>query len=162
MKNERKIEMKFSYSNLKSAEQSGNRIGNWHGLPVLASSKYGLKNKGSGVYYIVYDDNNKIVRYKNGDWYEYGTVSETGSVDEYRSPRSYVQEYQSPQYYKEETHAVCGKTASQCDGTAATAHDEPIGDVKIGIDVDAVLQNAREMTIDSLLEGFNYGLEAKG
>ena len=154
--------MKFSYSNLKSAEQGGNRIGNWHGLPVLASSKYGLKNKGSGVYYIVYDDNNKIVRYKNGDWWEYGIVSEAGNVDEYRSPRAYVQEYQSPQYYKEETHAVCGKTASQCDGTAAAAHDEPIGDVKIGIDVDAVLQNAREMTVDSLLEGFNYGLEAKG
>ena len=154
--------MEFSYSNLKSADQGGNRIGNWHGLPVLASSKYGLKNKGSGVYYIVYDDNNKIVRYKNGDWGEYGTVSESGNVDEYRSPRSYVQEYQSPQYYKEETHAVCGKTASQCDGTAAAAHDEPIGDVKIGLDVDAVLKGAREMSVVSLLEGFNYGLVAKG
>ena len=73
--------MKFSYNNLKIAEQSGNRIGNWHGLPVLASSKYGLKNKGSGVYYIVYDDNNKIVRYKDNDWYEYGiVVNEAGTV----------------------------------------------------------------------------------
>ena len=161
MKNERKIEMKFSYSNLKSADQGGNRVGNWHGMPVFASSQHGLKNKSSGVYYIVYDDNNKIVRYKNGDWYEYGTVSEAGNVDEYRSPRAYVQEYQSPQYYKEETHAVCGKTASQCDGTAAAA-EEVVGDVKISIDVDAVLKNAREMTVDSLLDGFNYGLEAKG
>ena len=162
MKNERKIEMKFSYSNLKSADQGGNRVGNWHGMPVFASSQHGLKNKSSGVYYIVYDDKNKIVRYKNGDWYEYGTVSEAGNVDEYRSPRSYVQEYQSPQYYKEETHAVCGKPANQCDGTAAAADCGPIGDVKIGIDVDAVLKNAREMTVDSLLDGFNYGLEAKG
>lgn len=162
MKNERKIEMKFSYSNLKSADQGGNRVGNWHGAPVFASSQHGLKNKSSGVYYIVYDDNNKIVRYKNGDWYEYGTVSEAGNVDEYRSPRSYVREYQSPQYYKEETHAVCGKTADECDGTAAAADCGPIGDVKIGIDVEAVLKNAREMTVDSLLEGFNYGLEAKG
>ena len=131
-------------------------------MSVFASSQNELKNRGSGTYFIVYDDNNKLVRYKNGDWWEYGTVNEAGNVHEYSSPRHYAREYQSPQYYKEEAHAVCGKTASQCDGTAAAAHDGPIGDVKIGIDVDAVLKNAREMTVDSLLEGFNYGLEAKG
>jgi hypothetical protein len=39
----------------------------------------------------------------------------------------------------------------------------PIGDVKLEIDVEAVLKSARELTIDSLLEGFNYGLDvAKG
>ena len=142
--------MKFSYNNLKIAEQSGNRIGNWHGLPVLASSKYGLKNKGSGVYYIVYDDNNKIVRYKDNDWYEYGiVVNEAGTVNEYSSPR----------FYEEEAHVICGKTADKCDGTATAADCGPIGDVKIGLDVDAVLKNAREMTVESLLEGFDYGLD---
>lgn len=146
--------MKFSYNNLKIAEQSGNRIGNWHGLPVLASSKYGLKNKGSGVYYIVYDDNNKIVRYKDNDWYEYGiVVNEAGTVNEYSSPR----------FYEEEMHVICGKRVDECDGTATAADCGPIGDVKIGLDVDAVLKNAREMTVESLLEGFDYGLDvAKG
>ena len=33
-----------------------------------------------------------------------------------------------------------------------------IADVKLEIDVDEVLQAARTMTVDSLLEGFNYGL----
>lgn len=158
--------MKFSYSNLKSADHSGNRVGNWHGVPVFASSQNGLRNKSSGVYYIVYDDGNKIVRYKSGDWYEYGTVSESGSVDEYRQPRAYVQEYQSPQYYTEETtHAVCGKKASECNGTttAPAAHDSPIGDVKMEIDVEATLKGARTMSIDDLLAGFDYGLDvAKG
>lgn len=156
--------MKFSYSNLKSADQSGNRIGNWHGVPVFASSQNGLKNKGGGVYYIVYDDGNKIVCYKNGDWYEYGTVSESGTVDEYSTLRRYVREYQSPQYYTEKTHAVCGKSASACDGTAAAAAtDSPIGDVKMEIDVEATLKSARTMTINDLLAGFDYGLDvAKG
>ena len=36
---------------------------------------------------------------------------------------------------------------------------EVIADVKIGIDVDKVLKAARELTVDSLLEGFNYGLD---
>lgn len=159
--------MKFSYSNLKGADQSGNRVGNWHGVPVFASSQNGLKNKSSGVYYIVYDDGNKIVRYEIGDWFEYGTVSESGSVDEYSTLRRYVQEYQSPQYYREEetTHAVCGKKTSECDGTtaAAAATDSPIGDVKLELDVEATLKGARTMTIDDLLAGFDYGLDvAKG
>jgi hypothetical protein len=40
----------------------------------------------------------------------------------------------------------------------AVATEPVVGDVKLGIDVDDVLKNAREMSIDSLLVGFNYGL----
>jgi hypothetical protein len=30
------------------------------------------------------------------------------------------------------------------------------------LDIDAILEGCRTMTVDSLLEGFNYGLDAKG
>ena len=160
--------MKFSYNNLKMMEQCGDRVGNWKGFPVFASRKVNLDKKANGVFFIVYDDDNLIVKKDNGTWYCYGQVSASGQVEECNKRRYNV--YAEPVYCHDTqayeppaAHAVCGKTASQCDGTAAAAYDEPIGDVKIGIDVDTVLQNAREMTVDSLLEGFNYGLDmAKG
>ena len=154
--------MKFSYANLKSADYSGDRVGNWKGYPVFASTKFGLNEKASGAYFIVYDDDNEIVRKIDGDWYSFGQCNEGGSVIEWDRRRKYSTVATAYSYRSEEAHAVCGKTASECDGTAAAAHDEVVGDVKIGIDVDAVLKNAREMTVDSLLAGFDYGLEAKG
>jgi hypothetical protein len=58
---------------------------------------------------------------------------------------------------------VCGKSDNECDGTAAAAaYEEVVGDVKVGLDIDALLSSVRTMTIDSLLEGFNYGLDVKG
>lgn len=38
-------------------------------------------------------------------------------------------------------------------------NEEIIGDVCLGLMVDEMLSSARDMTVDSLLEGFNYGLE---
>lgn len=153
--------MKFSYANLKSADYSGDRVGNWKGYPVFAATKFGLNEKASGAYFIVYDDDNEIVRKIDGDWYSFGQCSEGGQVLEWDRRRKYSTVATAYSYRSEEAHAVCGKTADECDGTAAAA-EEVVGDVKIGIDVDAVLKNAREMTVDSLLEGFDYGLEAKG
>ena len=40
--------------------------------------------------------------------------------------------------------------------------ERPIGDVKLEIDVDAVLKKARETSIDDLLDGFMIGILAKG
>lgn len=156
--------MKFSYSNLKNAEQNGNRVGNWHGKSVFALKSTRMDSVGSGAYYILYDDENKIVAMdRYGTWYVYGVVSESGNVDEYSKPQHYVKEYESPQYYQTETHAVCGKKAAECNGTATAADLGPIGDVKLGLDIDKVLENAREMTVEFLLEGFDYGLDvAKG
>lgn len=156
-----KIEMKFSYDNLKMMEQCGDRIGNWKGLPVFSSRKMNIDDKASGAFFIVYDDDNIIVKRDNGAWYCYGQVSAGGQVTECDKRRYGV--YAEAVTYEAAAHAVCGKSADECDGTAAAAAVEgPIGDVKIGIDVDAVLKNARTMTVDSLLEGFNYGLDAKG
>lgn len=160
--------MKFSYQNLKSAEYSGDRVGNWKGFPVFASRKMNLDDKASGAFFIVYDDDNLIVKRDNGVWYCYGQVSAEGQVEEcnkrrynvYAEPVTYCYDTQT---YEPAAHAVCGKNAAECDGTAAVdANDSVVGDVKVGLDIDALLSSVRTMTVDSLLEGFNYGLDAKG
>lgn len=149
--------MKFTYSNLKNASKEGIRIGNWKGKGVFACNSGALDRKGSGAFYILYDDENKLVGSNGGNWYCYGTVSESGNVNEYSTARRYTVGYEAPKYY-EQPHAVCGKPAKECNGTAANA-EEVMGDVKLGLDVEAALKAAREMTVESLLEGFNYGLD---
>ena len=163
---ERKNEMKFSYDNLRIADRTGERVGNWKGRPVFASMKMDLGNRGTGAFFIVYDDNNLIVKKDDYDtWWTFGQVSETGSVDECdkRKYNLFANAYCATgvEAAAAAAHAVCGKNDAECDGTAADC-EEVVADVKIGIDVDATLKAAREMTIDSLLEGFNYGLDAKG
>ena len=151
--------MKFSYDNLRMMEQFGDRVGNWKGFPVFAVRAMNLDNKSGGAFFIVYDDDNVIVKRDNGAWYCYGQVNVEGQVEEC-SKRRY-NAYAEPVTY-EAAHVVCGKSDSECDGTAAAAADEVVGDVKVGLDIDALLSSVRTMTIDSLLEGFNYGLDAKG
>jgi hypothetical protein len=75
-----KIEMKFSYQNLKMAELGGDRVGNWKGFPVFASRRVLVDDKASGAFFIVYDDDNVIVKRDNGVWYCYGQVSAEGQV----------------------------------------------------------------------------------
>jgi hypothetical protein len=159
-----KIEMKFSYDNLRLMEHSGDRVGNWKGLPVFASRKARVDGSGSGAFLIVYDDDNRIIKCDNGTWYCYGEVSESGQVTEWDYKKKYLIYCHDTQAYEPApTHAVCGKNSAECDGTAAVdANDSVVGDVKIGLDIDALLNSVRTMTVDSLLEGFNYGLEAKG
>ena len=153
--------MKFSYGNLKLMEQCGDRIGNWKGLPVFAVRKMNLDSKSGGAFFIVYDDDNVIVKRDNGVWYCYGQVNAAGQVTECDKRRYNV--YAEPMTYREAVaaHVVCGKNEAECDGTAAAA-DEVVGDVKLGLDIDALLSSVRTMTVDSLLEGFNYGLDVKG
>ena len=134
--------MEFTYSSLKAFEKTGGSLGKWSGLPVFAASKYDLKDKGNGVYYILYDDSNIIVKRIDDVFYAYGTVDRMGSVDEWGSKEAYLDLSEK----KEKTVP------------AAPAVAPVVGDVKLEIDVDDVLKNAREMSIDSLLEGFNYGL----
>lgn len=162
--------MKFSYDNLKMAELNGDRIGGWKGLSVFAVSKHNLSDKASGAYFVVYNDDNTIVR-RNSDgcWYSFGKCGRDGQVVEWDKKRynPYAEAtYYDDTYsyaYESAVHAVCGKTEKECDGRAAAVADVgPIGDVKLEIEVEAMLKSAREMTINSLLEGFDYGLDAKG
>ena len=138
--------MEFTYGNLKSFEKTGESLGKWSGLQVFPASKYDLKSKGNGVYYILYDDSNIIVKRIDDVFYAYGTVDRVGSVDEWGSRAPYLDLSE-----KKKAKPMPAAPAPQIPVAV-------VGDVKLEIDVDDVLKKAREMSIDSLLEGFNYGL----
>ena len=140
--------MEFSYYELKKwAQNNGGSFGNWNGYPVFTCSCNDLINMGSGVYYILYDDDNKIVKSKHDEWYVYGTIRENGKVDEYVSPRKY--------------HLVVGHKEVETTSVYIPGYEVAspvVGDVKTEIDVEGTLKKAREISIDDLLAGFNYGL----
>ena len=81
--------MTFDYNTLKRASRDGSRLGNWNGKAVFAASANDLENKGSGAYYILYDDENRIVARTNNGWKSFGEVTSQGSVNEYSSARNY-------------------------------------------------------------------------
>ena len=166
--------MTFDYNTLKRAAKDGLRLGSWNGKAVFATPSSRLDNLGSGAYYILYDDENKIVAKTSNGWKSYGEVNESGSVNEYSSARNYKTPAEAaaaarkassaawPQTsgmrYSSEpipqaTMKVCGAT----EGTYAPGYDvseRPTGDVKLEIDVEGTLKKAREMTVESLLDGF--------
>ena len=167
---------------LKKAEKEGLKVGNWNGKSVFASSANHLENKGSGAYYILYDDENKIVARTNSGWKSYGEVTEQGSVNEYSSARNYktpAEAAQAARKAKEERSSAAWpqtsgmryssepipqavmKVSYADEGTYAPGYDRaerPVGDVKTEIDVEKTLKMAREMTIEDLLEGFLPGV----
>ena len=146
--------MNFTYQILRQAEASGDRIGNWKGMPVFACRSNNLKHKGSGAYFILYDDENKIVGMFQDDWYEYGTVSSTGNVSELDRRRLYGESKPKPKSTPKKEVPQTYTAEPQKEEAAAV-----VADVKIGIDVDATLKAARTQTIADLLAGFKYGLD---
>ena len=144
--------MEFTYNSLKDAAYEGLKLGNWNGKAVFTCSKKELEDRGNGAYYIVYDDNNSLVSKSGYTWTKYGEVDRAGSVHECKLQTYHLSMEQ------QECHAVCKKPGNECNGTVEVSA-AVIGDVKLGIDVDETLRAARTMTIESLLEGFNYGLD---
>lgn len=150
--------MTFDYNTLKQAAKEGSRLGNWKGKSVFAASATKLQKLGSGAYYILYDDENKLVGRDGEYFYSYGTVNESGNVSEYSTRRRYNQVCEA---YHDHGYNNVPAAVSYTPGYDVS--ERPVGDVKAEIDVEATLRRAREMTVESLLEGFNYGLnEAKG
>lgn len=148
--------MKFNYNTLKEAERSGQRVGNWNGKPVFACAQRNLDNKGSGAFYIVYDDGNKIVERTNGAmWWEFGYVTEQGSVNEKSQRVKYMVDSSS---YTSNKKQEKYEEPKKKEVPTAPTHEPVVADVKLEIDVEATLRRAREMTIDDLLDGFNYGM----
>lgn len=135
--------MGFSYRDLKIAEENGYRIGNWKGQSVFSCSSDNLSEKGSGAYFVLYDDENILVK-KNGSgvWMAYGSVSTNGEVNEYSSSRRY-------------TVVEAPEVVSTSYTPGYDIEERPMGDVKCEIDVETTLKKAREMSINDLLEGFN-------
>lgn len=172
--------MTFDYNTLKRAARDGSRLGNWNGKAVFAASANSLDNKGSGAYYILYDDENRIVARTNNGWKSFGEVTSQGSVNEYSSARNYKTPTEAAQAarkastsgmrYSSEPIPQAVMTVSYADeGTYAPGYDRaerPVGDVKTEIDVEKTLKMAREMSIKDLLDGFlpgvSYDTVAKG
>ena len=146
--------MKFDYNSLRTAANKGARLGAWKGKSVFACSCEDLENEGTGAYYIVYDDDNALVgRSSSGGLWKYGSVDVNGSVSEL----SQSERYDKPTSQPERADAAVS--------VASGDQNEPTVDVdfRMNADVNEVLKQAREMTIDDLLAGFDYGLEvAKG
>ena len=172
--------MTFDYSTLKRAARDGSRLGNWNGKAVFAASAESLENKGSGAYYILYDDENKIVARTNNGWKSFGEVSAQGSVNEYSSARNYKTPAEAAaaarkastsgmRYSSEPIPQAIVAVSYAPEGSYTPGYDRaerPVGDVKTELDVEKTLKMAREMTIENLLEGFlpglNYDIMAKG
>ena len=167
--------MTFDYNTLKRAAKDGLKLGNWNGKTVFAASANSLENLGNGAYYILYDDENKIVARTNSGWKSYGEVSAQGSVNEYNSARNYktpaeaaaaarkAKSYStSGMRYSSEPIPQAVMTVSYADeGTYIPGYDRterPVGDVKTELDVEKTLKMAREMTVEDLLKGFLSGL----
>lgn len=143
--------MTFDYNTLKKAAANGGKIGNWKGLPVFSVSRDTLRNRGNGAYYVVYDEDNSFVKKEGAMWFRYGYLDEEGSVHE-DTKREYFPTPSQPQVAKFD--AVKAELTY-----VPTAHHETTADVRVEIDVEATLKKAREMTIEDLLAGFNYGLD---
>lgn len=152
--------MTFDYNTLKRAARDGSRLGNWNGKVVFAASADSLENKGSGAYYILYDDENRIVAKTNSGWKSFGEVSMQGSVNEYSSARNYRLPHEKVENYTRRDEPVTSTYSPGYD-----VSERPVGDVKAEIDVEKVLKSAREMSVESLLDGFLVGVDfsvAKG
>ncbi len=150
--------MNLDKATLMRFESRGEKVGTWHGKSVFACSSANLESKGNGAYYILYDDNNKLVGKDGKYYYSYGVVSDEGSVDEYNSRRRYnvvCEREHDHGDYKKET-----KTSTYTPGYDVS--ERPTGDVSMEINVEAVLKQAREMSIDDLLGDFMVAVIAKG
>lgn len=166
--------MTFDYNTLKRMAREGQRLGNWNGKAVFAAGTSQLDNLGSGAYYILYDDENKIVAKTSNGWKSYGEVNEAGSVSEYSSARKYntpaetaaaarkAKEERSystsgMRYSSEPIPQAMMKVSYAPEGTYTPGYEvseRPTGDVKMGLDVEGTLKKARELSIDELLAGF--------
>jgi hypothetical protein len=149
----------FTYSALKNAWLNDDRIGRWKNSPVYAMERASMGDECvNGVYYVIFDDGNKLVKLNgSGEFIMHGYITASGHVEEY----NYKMRYISP---KEEREAAEARAATEAEReakvVAATEYEEVVGDIRLGDLVAQTLETARTMTIDSLLEGFNYGLES--
>jgi hypothetical protein len=143
----------FDFNSLRAAWRSDEVLGKWNGVPVYACPKNQLRNVSQQYFYIVFDDNNALVR---GE-YRYGTVSSTGNVTELSSPKPYVypeeKRTSTPAREEVKVEEVCA-TAQNIPAEAIPLVDAGANEffIKIEAEIDALLKS--EFVFDGLnLEG---------
>ena len=137
--------MTFNYVTLKQAAKEGNRLGKWKDLPVFSCDRQSLSQKGNGAYYVVYDHDNAFVKKSGSMWFRYGHLDESGSVHEEDKKEYFPWEKKAEAQVKVEPQTFDVSPGS-------------VADVRLELDVEGTLKKAREMTIEDLLKGFDYGL----
>lgn len=142
--------MAFDFNSLRAAWRSDEVLGKWNGVPVYACPKNQLRNVSQQYFYIVFDDNNALVR---GE-YRYGTVSSTGNVTELSSPKPYA-------YPEEKRTSTPAKEEVKVEEVCATAQNIPAETIplvdaganeffiKIEAEIDALLKS------EFVFEGLN-------
>lgn len=137
----------FGYSSMKAAMQSNGRVGNWKDTPVFACTKSKLPEMRDDVFYIVFDDENALVR----DGKKYGRVTPQGDVREFNSPVDYDgfkrQKPQSPQV----SYPIPPKA------TAAVGELE-MNLAQIEKDIQSTLNGIKMDDIFKELEKFDFGI----
>ena len=146
--------MQFTYTYLKNAEKNGVMVGSYKGYDVVPIAKETLARNGEddNYIYLIYDDNNLL--YRNGK--VFGSVDKNGNVEEFTA-RRYLLYNKRNEEVKEIPRAKTPKEAPAADISTSTSGI--VGDAVLEILVENTLIGARTMSIDRLLEGFNYGLE---
>lgn len=136
--------MAFDFNSLRAAWRSDEVLGKWNGVPVYACPKNQLRNVSQQYFYIVFDDNNALVR---GE-YRYGTVSSTGNVTELSSPKPYA-------YPEEKRTSTPAREEVKVEEVGAPAETVPMVDaganeffIRIEAEIDALLKS--EFTFDGL------------
>ena len=164
----------WTYDTLKRYANNENKIGDWKGKGVYVTSFKVLPYLNKENYYIVYDDDNKLIQSKHDIlgyyWIVVGYVSSNGNVKEcipykYENPNSKnemkneTKKSNEKVNSKNEMKKSNEKVNSKTDVKNEFEIEEVIGDVRLGMLVDETLKAARTTTVDSLLAGFNYGLD---
>lgn len=116
---------KYSFTELKRAAQENRRIGMYESVEVYAKSKFNYDPAiHSKYYYVIYDDNNKLVRGLT----VYGTIDSKGLLDlwtvkgVWESP--YAKEAKKKAAALKETHSV---PASAYSAVISAAEGNPVG-----------------------------------
>lgn len=115
---------KFSYNALREAAQQRKRIGGWDGYNVYACSKYDYDPKQTHSFYVIYDRDNQLVRGNK----VYGTITETGSVDEWSVYGTWKEVAPKPKAKMEYTIPASGYSAFVAGAKS--------GDVEVPVNVD--------------------------
>lgn len=149
----------FGYSSMKAAMQSNRRVGNWKDTPVFACTKSKLPEMRDDVFYIVFDDENALVR----DGKKYGRVTPQGDVREFNSPVDYdgFKREQSPQpqvsYDFKNYESVKVTSPIPPKATAAVGELE-MNLAQIEKDIQSTLNGIKMDDIFKELEKFDFGI----
>lgn len=135
--------MRFDLYTLESKEMSGETIGKWKGVPIYAcnSARYDMRKQNGDTRgaYVIYDNGNSLVI----DGKIFGNVSVNGEVKEC-TPRT----YRTPQEVEREIIQKSQRDSEKMNSKVPADSFESLGvpDIKVDIDVDALLRSACDMS----------------